>query len=122
MTTRLPAGAPRKVVDRLIGMALQTESTRKRFQQARIGRTVWAMTFHTSVAREIGNWIVFVDKWPGNLWMAGDATLFGCAEPFTLVPIGMRVMAVAADHTPFRDRMMEVMPEFVDFALVASAT
>jgi hypothetical protein len=119
MTTDIPATLSGVMVVAFVGMALVAQTSRKGFKQSRVVRAVRAMAFGASFTRPTSNWVVLKSKWTGFFSVASYAHLLDDSHLLVSSLAGMDIVAITADHSPFRDGMVEVEPKLVDFTLMA---
>ena len=80
------------------------------------------MAFQAALAREVVYRGMFVNEGACNVRMAANTTGLGSPKALVLIPVGMHLVTVAADHPSFGDRMVEVVTELGGlFAMARSA-
>lgn len=65
---------------------------------------------------------MFKNKGTCDFGMAGDAVCLIGLDTLAVITIGVRVVAIATDHTPFGNWMMEILAKFGDLSLMALST
>ena len=77
------------------------------------------MAFGAAVSRPTCNGVVLKGEGTNLIGMAGDTHCLDDWHLFAVRFAGMDIVAIAADHSPFRDGMVEVEAKFADLFLVA---
>ena len=77
------------------------------------------MAFGATFTCPTSNWVVLKSERTRFISVASDAHLLDNSHLLVGSLGGMDIVAITADHSPFRDRMVEVEPKLVDLPLMA---